>query len=136
MSGYYRNGCPDIAEMGVRMLPKYDWQTENDPGGLSMWKLLWCRCARASARFFFACGLPAPGSRHREFQAERPAAGLQMERLRRFLRNRGTVAALIPDLIHRRHPPRLALPPVRITPHSSHPNGSAWEQPPHPRRAR
>ena len=24
----------------------------------------WCRCARASARFFFACGLPAPCSRH------------------------------------------------------------------------
>ena len=41
--------------MGVRMLPKYDCQTKIDPGGwgcVIIAGLLWCRCARASARFF------------------------------------------------------------------------------------
>ena len=55
LSGYYRKGCPDVAEI---------WSSKKlDPagGGIDdIRRLLWWRCARASARFFFACGLPAP----------------------------------------------------------------------------
>ena len=52
------------------------WQTKIDPGGWGMGVIrssLWCRCARASARFFFACGLPAPCSRH-QWKFTRPPA--------------------------------------------------------------
>lgn len=56
LSGYYRKGCPDVAEI---------WSSKKiDPagGGIDdIRRLLWWRCARASARFLFACGLPAPG---------------------------------------------------------------------------